>query len=512
MVLAIFFMMLITMLAYAYLALVPSELQAANRYKMDNVATLVAEAGIQDTMAWVRQELDANREPFPAMTAAAYTVTRNGSLGDWTWEVQVTADPDTAPRGPATSGRVYLLSSRALFSGRAMRQIDAGIKTGESLAKYAWMLDSDVSAPGMLAIPGRFTGPVHVNGRLMIANAGPFYSQAGPPMFQNGAVASATYATPDGVDYGAAPPWDGAGNPDPAKYAKLYQGGRPGLTTGATPVEFPNDSAPQALAAWRTGAPPAAPGVHIENSAGSVSSGIFIRGAVDEMVLGVTGPDSDSSIMTVTQGANTFQVIEVTGAAGVTTPAGTPVSQGNTVLIDPTGTETIYSGLPNGMVYGTGSINSLYGTNRGKRTIAVDMVADAEIRLTHNLLRADTVAGSAPTSDRDTLGLVAQNVRIADFPVAERSAIYFYTAIMAGRKGSTGGLQVDNIAASPGGNVKIFGSHVEAKSYGKGSWDGSQGYFPKVQYDPRLKDSPPPFYPTSGGKCEIRSWREKPVG
>ncbi|MCE7874653.1 hypothetical protein DYH09_30380 [bacterium CPR1] len=509
MVLTIFFMMLITLLAYGYLVLVPSELQAATRFRVDNAASLACDAGIQETMAWLRQELDAAREPFPAMTAASFTVTRNGTLGDWAWEVDVTADPSTFPRGGSTSNRVYLLESRALLNGRPVRQIDCYLKTGESLAKWAWMLDNSVG--NLTAFAGRFTGPVHINGSLRIINLASIYAGAGDPVFRSGVSVSGTHATADGVSYDSAP-FDGSGNPIAGRYEKIYQGGRPGLTSGVAPVVFPNDTAPQAQAAWKTGAPPAAAGVHVESSAGNVSAGIFIQGAVDEMVLGTTGTDSDSSVMIIRQGANTFTLIEVTGAAGVTTPLGAFVPQGQTVLIGPTGVETVYAGLPNGMVYSTGSINSLYGTNRGARTIAVDMAANRSIRLTHNLLRADTAPGAPPAGHRDTLGLVGQNITIADFPVAERAAIYFYCAIMAGRAGSGGGLTVENIWAAPGGNVNVYGSHVEASAHNKGASDGSTGYFPKVQYDSLLKDNPPPFYPTSGGKCEIRSWREKSLG
>lgn len=513
MVLSIFFMMVVTFMAYAYLALVPSELRSANRFLLDNEASLAADAGIQDTMALLRQELDANREPFPAMTAAAPWVVRTGTLGDWNWRVRVDCDPQTYPRGTATSGRVYKLTAFARFQGTDVRRVETWVQTGESLAKWAWLLDA--SAPNLGSFPGRFEGPVHVNGSLNMTHVGNLYSLGGLPMFQNGATVSGLLSTHDGVGYSDVP-WDGGGNPIPARYERIYQGGRAGLNSGAAKVEFPTDSAPQARAAWTTGAFPSTNGIHVYEdpaSPGSVGAGIFIRGPVNEMVLSVSG---GNSVLTVTQAAGVSTVVEVTDST-YTSPGGLAVGVGNTLVIAPDGTETVLSGIPNGMVYSTGTISSLYGTNRGKRTIAVDMSTGQNIRLTHNLLRADTTPGDAPTGTRDSLGLVAQNVRIADFPVAERSNMMFYAAVMAGARGTGGGLVIDNIGVSPGVIFQIFGSHVEASSHGKGFMNAgasnwatavNTGYWPRVVYDPQLASDPPPFYPTAGGKCQVRSWKE----
>ncbi len=515
MILAIFFMMVISFMAYAYLGLVPSELRSANRFALDNEGSLVADAGIQDTMAWLRQELDANREPFPSMTSASYTEDRNGTLGDWTWRVHVMCEAQTYPRGGATAGRIYFMRSIASYQGTPVRQVETWVQTGESLARWAWLLDSSV--PNLTAFPERFEGPVHVNGSLGLINLTSIYGIGGLPVFKSGVEVSGVNLTPDGVSYDSNP-YDAMGNPIPARYNLIYQGGRPGLSTGVAKVEFPNNAAPQAKAAWNNGAFPTTPGVYLNQSAtipGTLGAGVYIVGDVDEMVLAVDG--GNNSVMTVTQGANIYSVTEVSDTA-ITSPGGTVVNVGDTLVVGPGATETVYSGLPNGMVYGTGDINSLYGTNRRKRTIAVDMANDKDIRLTHNLLRADTTPGNPPVGTADTLGLVAQNVRVADFPLAERGNMMFYAAILAGKKGSTGGLLIENTSVTPAAYFKLFGSHVEAYALGKGTVLGgatsyataaASGYWPRVVYDSQLATDPPPFYPTSGGKCRVISWKEQ---
>lgn len=487
--LAIFFLILTTFLSHAYLSLVPSELRAAYRHKSDAQASLTCEAGIQDTIVWLRDSDEADS------LAVGTPVTRSYTMADgWQWEVVV--DPQ--------GSNVYLLTATAVPPGRTsdVRRVQTMVEAGGSYSK--WLLLTDTVTASVGAWAGRFDGPVHYNAALTVSVSSSLYSGGGPPVFGGGLSTSGAHSTPDGINYSGPAPYDASGNPIPGRYEALY-GDRSMLQTGVQRVDLPTDTAPQRDEAWQTGPPPTAPGVWLDaDPTGQLAGGIYIVGDVSSMQLGLD--PSGNSQMIIAQASGTTTIVEVTDAP-ITSPGGVSVAVGSTLAVAADGTETIYPNHPNGVVYGTGDIDGLQGVNRGARTIAVDMAANKSITLSGSLTRADTPVGSIPIGDRDRLGIVAQDVHVAGgIASPERDDLHFYASILAGRDGTSGSFRPP-WTESPQGNLTIVGSLTQAQN---SSWYSSgSGYIGNFRFDPVMASNPPPGYPGGVATVSVRSWREE---
>jgi hypothetical protein len=282
------------------------------------------------------------------------------------------------------------------------------------------------------------------------------------------------------------------------------------LQTGAKRIELPTDSGTLLQAALGPGGVTAAAAgvqVGLASTSEGVNGGIAIGGDVEAMTLAVE-PGENRSV-SIKQGGATTKVLEVTDTP-ITDPAGIPVPVGSTVVYRPDNSFSVHTGLTNGLVYCTGSIKSLQGVNKGKRTVAVDLAAGKEIVLGGPLTRADTPVGQKPAGGRDTLGLVAYKVRV---PVTVARTVTppldVYAVILAGSKGTQGGLYIDSWVSRPQGMVRLFGGLIQAY---KPAWAhvGASGVTMESHYDPNLATSPPPYFPTIGKFRVVRYQEEAP--
>jgi hypothetical protein len=541
--LAVFFMTVCTFLAYACVVLTPTDEMAARKYKVDVEAELAADAGIQDAMAWLHYTLDAGLEPItsPPASPPNYALTRSGTLGPWVWNTTVQPDAHTSPATASPqSPRIYKVTSVSSLNGKPCRQIVAWVEAGMPVS--AWARLEDQSTPGIyFDVPSmNIDGPLHYNGVLSINVTPGFYSVSGPPPFGSTATSS-TLANPnvfgDGVNWDTSGdvPYDAMGNPIAADFNRLFAGGRAALQTGVAPVPFPTSTVPQSQLAWASAAPPpTATGVYLPTSSGTtLSGGVYIVGDVQNMVLGVDA--HHQSTMTFQQGATNYQIIKALDAP-TSTPKGTSLSIGQTAL-EAGASETVYSGTPNGVVYLTGSVNGLQGVNRGAESIITALGASNQIVLSGNITRADTPVGARPNGTTDELGIISENIHIpASITPSTTNPLIIYANLLAGNKGGSGSLVVDNPNASPGGYLELFGSlaeevHVPFGTYTNGTyvwtwtsyWSGYWTYLPGVgvsgtgmsphfHFDTLAALLPPPGYPVAGGKSTVLSWQENVLG
>lgn len=97
--LAIFFLVILNFLALALLDLLPLELRAAGRNRLETAAFLAADSGVLHALAYIEDRVSRGETPLPD-DAASYVL--QGETGSWTWEATLKADPETPPRGTNT--------------------------------------------------------------------------------------------------------------------------------------------------------------------------------------------------------------------------------------------------------------------------------------------------------------------------------------------------------------------------------------------------------------------------
>ena len=156
----------------------------------------------------------------------------------------------------------------------------------------------------------------------------------------------------------------------------------------------------------------------------------------------------------------------------------------------------------NGIIFVKGSVR-VRGTVNGQ----VTLIATKNIVITNDLIYADAdaVGRPNPTCD-DILGLIAmRNVIIADTP-PNRNDVIIDGAVLALNRS----FYVQHYdEGSPRGTIHLWGSLSQLVRGPVGtfsSW-GTTGYQKDYHYDNRFLNTPPPYFPTTGG-YDIFSWRE----
>lgn len=487
-------------LAGAFFLILPQDLAQATRSVTDASACLAAEAGIKDTMAWMSTELASGSEPC---TSTVPSPTRTGTIGEWSWSCLVEADPQTPPHGVDVI-RLYRLESTASLDGEEAWRIEAWVQAGQSFARFAEYTNiSSSTLWDHLIVPGwKLEGPVHTNGVLRLWIQPPFFGGAPPAQAAfSGELTSAgsSSSSPDGVVYQSS---SGAPYNYADGYDRLLAGGRTALATGVPPKAMPTSSFAQAAAAWG-GNPPATPPAGVSVNA---TGGVFIHGDVTNMTLGFSG--SGNSLLTINQGGQ------------ITTVEEDPSSNQRIVTL-PDGTVQNVTGIGSGVIFATGDINGLSGTNKGAHTIAVDFAAMKNITVTQDILRADTPDGSKPTGTADRLGIVTNKLLIADHSVLPRTTsdpLSIYATLYC-----TDRLEVINPGSGPPGALAIYGGLAGNQTWRWGNFSSSftvlSGYggvggigSPNIFYDASLANEPPPTYPTTAGSdLSLRAWLEEPL-
>lgn len=530
--LAFFFLILLSFMATAFMSLVPAELTAAKKTQFDVQGGYVADAAVIAALAYCEEEVSNGREPVTSSSGIYDSAIQVMSDGDWKFKFRIVSDPETAPLGN-NSNRIYKIIGDAILDGRSYRTVEAWAAQ-DTWAKYAFFMEKGFG--GWMGITDKVTGPMHSNEKLKISvPAGHNYDAMTQPTFMGETTFSTAHAgSPDQVEYDRNPPYSWAGTKN--AYNQFLAGGRDDLHMEAV-KKMPTNTNNVGKAAWYgntySGNVPAVAVDGITMNGGD--TGVYIKGRVNEMHLRVDGGDNgiveiqqnsvsplSSEVITVNSSftipANTYRK---GSATPVTSPE--PVGANKTVIKRPTalGFEyEIVDGVGNGVVFVDGNIDSLSGTNRGKKTIAtsVDLAAGKKgrIEITNDLLRADTSAGNEPSGDRDGLGLVGYDIVISDTVprLGSTDPLDIYALLFAGVSTSTsaeGGLVVENWTSGPWGRFVIHGSFIQAVD---GPWGYISGGLPYTgfssyafNFDSELARNPPPFFPTTS-KFVLRSYLE----
>ena len=496
---AIFFAVLCIGLATGFMLRVPVDLGATGELRSSTEAAYVADAAVQDTMAWLSHQLANETEPC---TISDPTPSRSGSLDNWDWTCTVEPDAGTPPNG-LTDLRLYKLTATALSDGESRYRIVVDVQAGQSFSRFSVYIDeTSTLSPfyDFIVTPSaRMRGPIHKNEPISFKVA-PSLLVGSPP---DPLPFDSTISTPAGHHWWTRTTFRDLGTElTSEQYDNIFESGGADLLYGVPPRPLPTDSMGLANAAWGGMTPPSPPpGVQV-----SPAGGVFISGDVDAMEMSLNG--GGQFVLTIVQGGQTTTITEDAAA-------------NQRIVTDSTGTNNI-SGLGSGVVFATGDIRSLKGVNKGPHTIANAFDDNKFIEISGSLTRADTPVGNEPSGTDDRLGIVSSTIFVAEHSVLPRNQstpLYVYANLLA-----TTIFEVKDRNIDPPGAMAIFGGLATRQPWRTVSVTGplyqvTHGYGARsgygsadILYDKHLANEPPPMYPTTAGtELMVRAWREQPL-
>lgn len=470
------------------------------------VARDLAEGACDAAEAWLRLQ-----DPPPSTTATIYPT----GTGNADAPISLTSGSYYAYILPASGNpSAYRKSFTLVGVGEdrfthATRTVQVQVKE-QSFALYAYFTDHEVSSVTNGTIwfiaADRLYGPVHTNDKFHIN----WSTSATTPIFAGTVSQTATSAE-----------WSPSKPNTTANWKRVFSGGQDAFTTGADSIPLPDASDEQKIAAWGTATSPPTSTTKSVTVNGAEDSGIYIVGDADSVTFSANGSVGQQVeiIQHVTSPSTLYtKTVVLTNLSAETTTVKkyTATSSGGTYTLQ---TTTSSSCLPDGVIYCTGNINSLSGTlvdnlqngtaitQRNAWTVATDISAGKDITITNDLQYATHPAmleslTSLTNLKAACLGLVGDdiivknntktNLRI-DGTVLGASSFYNYYW----NSGSTQGA------------LTISGGVIQHKRGPVGQFSGStitSGYSKSYYYDPRMADSPPPHFPTTG-QFDVISWQ-----
>ncbi len=576
--LSLFFMFLLFLLSVAFVTFIPVESRAALRTESQTTGSLVADAGVTEALQWLRFQIappdgSPSKEPLhPTVYLSPEERTRVVG-GGWSYRWSLEPDSETYPNPANNPIRGYTVVSRAYLNGRVQRQAVAQV-IQESLSRYAALYDE---WPSNLVMPVRSDdvptgGPVHINDvmRLWVSEGAGYWSSVGEEKFSHGLTASGSFeSSDDGFAYYQGN-WSGGdpnkipyndGGPIHERYNRMVDGGIENLNAGVSEVPLPDNTFEVRDAAWgfdSSNPLPSSAGVYVNTEGSNVAGGIFIEGDVEEMQLGVGGSqpagpgsvdyednswvkielplagqdsiDTDEAVTVVT--VSDTAVTLPTGAVVNGSPLGGPFSVpvGSTLLRRADGTFEHYAGELNGVIYSTGDIQNLWGTNKGRRTVTSEFDQDTGVEKDIIIGGAEddatgilsVEAGSkgliqydAQDSDGDevyeppatadhVLGLIGYNVQVSaglkqgswadSHP--EDNPLFLFAIVLAGIPGEGGTYSVQDYDSGGAGWTYRYGSRIIAEG---GAWGTTSGHGlieGNTFFDEAAAVAPPPYFPS----------------
>lgn len=492
---AMFFGILCLALATGFLLRVPVDLAAARELEIKTRSGYIAEAAVQDTMAWISHELSNAREPTNSLSP---TVTRTGSLDGWEWTCLVEPDEGTPPND-LTSLRLYKLTATALLDGEPRYRIITDVQGGQSFARFSVFIDEDgfITYDFVVTEDSQVEGPIHKNRPISFLVRDSLLSRSEPPdptpFNSTITTTAANHRWRSGSGWSTSLSSDG--------YDNVYANGEADLHFGVAPRVMPSDSSALANAAWGGLPSTTVPGAVTVNPMG----GVYIEGDVTAMTLSVNS--NEHFVLTLNIGGQNWMIVEDS-------------TSDQRLVTDPSGTTTSVPGLGTGVIYATGDIEALRGQNKGAHTIANKFEAGKTLEISGSLTRHDTPPLSQPTGNDDRLGLVSGTIWVADESVLPRSVsnpLLIYATVMA-----TDVFEVKDRHSGNPGAMAIYGGMISQKAwatvhmsmtdlrtlhgYGSLTGFGSANIF----YDKLLANEPPPEYPTTAAaELKVRTWKEQ---
>lgn len=495
---SLFFGLLCLGLAAGFLLRVPVDLVATTSLDRNTRSAYVAEAAVQDTMAWISHELTNAREPC---TTSSPSPVRSGTLDGWDWTCRIEPDPGTPPNS-LTSLRLYKLTATVSQDGIDRYRVVTDVQAGQSFARFSIFLDNDgfITYDFIVTKDSRVRGPIHKNRPINFLIDGALLSSPSPgPVLPFDSLVTTTAATHQWYSGGSS-----SSQLSNEQYDNIFSNGAADLHYNVAPRPMPSDSNILAQAAWG-GAPPAFAPISVT---ANPMGGVYIEGDVTEMLMSVNG--SGQFVLTINQGGQITTVVEDT-------------VQDQRLVTGPGGSTAVVPGVGTGVIFTTGNIRSLKGENKGPHTIATRFENGKNIEISGSITRNDTPVGSEPTGSADRLGLVASTIHVADETVLPRNVnnpLRIYSTILA-----THIFEVKNRKSGNPGALAIYGGMASKLAWATVSFNNlrelrtTHGYgglsgfgSANIYYDKLLADEPPPEYPTTAAtELKVRSWREHPL-
>ena len=475
-------------------------------YKLDYLAkersraqaAQLAEAGENMAEAYLRSlgtpptgtlssPLDGSSVALSNGTCRASIVPDAGNDGAWLKQYLITATGQAQIGGAVSTVKVKLRQQSfalyAYFSEQERSSVSGGV---------IWFYAHD-----------QLSGPVFSNDTLHVA----WDPSATHPMFYN--TVGSTSAAID---------WGSAGAPaNAAHWAQVLAGGASALTLNSQPIPLPASTSLQQCAAWGAAAGfPTTNGIYLPSNGFALSGGLYITG--DCQAAFSVDSATGNQIVTITQGSNTttLDIDLVNNQTRATVNAQAPVTS---------------AGTPNGVLYCTGNITSLQGTLAdnawsGSRilranawTVVADAAAGKSIAITNNLQYLTAPNAALPASSNvnvraATLGLFANNVTIqAGCP----ATLTIDAVVLAGSSSTpTGSFSYAAYNTAVDNTLNLLGGVIQNQRGAVGTFNPSTyaqvtGYSKNYVYDPRMANTPPPYFPTTGG-YDVLSWQCQGAG
>ncbi|MFN8609264.1 MAG: hypothetical protein U0931_17130 [Vulcanimicrobiota bacterium] len=503
-ILAIFFLFVVELLAFAFVNLIPTEMNSAGRTRLSVAGRLAAEAGLEYAIAWMEEELRQNREPTsPAHPKLVLT----GEVSGWVWKVNIEPDSQTPPNGTSNQ-RIYLITSEAsqTVGGTVYARLRCSVGQ-ESFAAYTRFVDKWPAGTWVAAGPSQIRGRFHTNDRLRVQVYHDFYTTRDPewpkgPTFLGLVTAAGRASTPDGVEYrtdsnSEPAPYLAKGAQKTARYEAIYKGGRAGLETGVPKIPMPVERDVKSLAESAWGGPPTP--AQDDTVYFNPGAGIYVSGSVTGLQL--SAPPGLSQ-QTLTTALGQVQIVEV-HQGSYTTPGGKAVSAGSTAILGPGSKERVVAALPNGVIFVRGNIEGLYGVNRGPHTLVsrnnVVLAKDEDIYCADAPRPKTYDADNLPASNgKNPLGIYCSHLIVPAY-AHEGNDLFLFAAIVCSNADGSGNLMVEDRDDSNHGGAKLVlvGSLVEDSRTYWASTSVRAGYGAVLLSDKFLNASPPPNFPST---------------
>ena len=542
----------------------------------ESVAYNLAESGVMYTVQWLSQQNPPPSNPSspnlpyaPALWNGAVDTSMTPNRESLT--MQVSGASDTGKFSVLIYPNIddinqtqkkFLIESIGTYRG--VQQIVQAYVEQDSFGKYAYFTDTSPSnaiwEPGLTA----FSGPVHSNDsdgnqRYMLwssaDNTNPMFQYAGTGAYTTSA--SSIKWVKDESSFTAP-----ATNND---WIHVAAGGASTVSTGVPSIPMPPSSAIEQTAALGGATAPTgtAPSVTIPTSGGATAGGIYIHGNSSQMTLSTgsssvvqqieidqtnttTSPstvvqtfitidptvDTTSTYTISTQGTNTPVTSSTTTVTGTTN--GVIYSDGNFGHQETSG-DTYYDSYPdtttaynnNGANHGqdmTGGVSGVLADNYydssgnliNQNGITIATSSSNNMNIDGNLTTYTPITSANYTKNAGTLGLVSKTMEITTND-SSGNAITACTVMASVVAYNT--FDAANLNNRSKGTFTLDGGYITEKGGVFGLVNlktntTTSGMSQTFNYDVRLANNPPPYFPTTGTTYTILSWQRvaTPVG
>jgi hypothetical protein len=273
--------------------------------------------------------------------------------------------------------------------------------------------------------------------------------------------------------------------------------------------------------------------VYIPRSGNNVNGGIYVKGDVEELILGTDTKPGGNSKISIKQNIGSYyspnyNVTEIiTDEVFRSTQVTKYDNSGNVIA----GYPISYNGISNGVLFIGGSVNDLQGDKydgglQGKLTIA----ASGNITIGGDILYSDRIDNDIDFSSEDadlslvndSLGLVSEHNIIVEKNATgshndphDSDNIEIDAILMAINTSFT----YEDYTDLMKGTLKVFGAFIQERrgavgTFYSGSDSKASGFTKDYHYDqrmastdPEIPSMTPPYFPTTGNYEKI-SWRE----